>query len=135
MNSTYQKETTCHVCIKEGIINDYETITKEYIKIGCVELNLHSGLYFYIGSKLDISKYKKLGKRELLLLDFLLKNPGCVIDKELIVTTVWSNRIVTDSSLNVTVHNLRQFIKSVSSNILIKNFSGVGYVLYKNTKS
>ena len=106
-----------------------------YIEIGNVELNLQSGLYFEIGNKLDISKYKKLGKRELLLLDFLLKSPGRVIEKELIVKTVWSNRIVTDSSLNVTVHNLRQFIKSVSSNIIIKNFSGVGYVLYTNTAS
>jgi len=105
------------------------------MQIGNVELNLRSGLYFDVDNKLDISTYKKLGKRELLLLDFLLKSPANIIEKELIVKAVWSNRIVTDSSLNVTVHNLRQFIKSVSSNIIIKNFSGVGYVLYKNTES
>jgi len=105
------------------------------MKIGNVELNLRSGLYCNVDNKLDISTYKKLGKRELLLLDFLLKSPANIIEKELIVKVVWPNRIVTDSSLNVTVHNLRQFIKSVSSNIIIKNFSGVGYVLYKNTES
>jgi len=66
-----------------------------------------------------------------LLLVLLLENIGSVIDKELIIKIVWVNRIVTDSSVNVTVHNLRQFVKSVSGNIVIKNFSGVGYVLYK----
>lgn len=116
-------------------MNDCVTVSREYIEIGDVELNLHSGLYFDIGCRLDISKYKKLGKKELLLLDILLQSPENVIEKEFIVKTVWSNRIVTDSSLNVTVHNLRQFIKSVSSNIIIKNFSGIGYVLYKNTAS
>ncbi|WP_157770068.1 winged helix-turn-helix domain-containing protein [Moritella marina] len=92
-------------------------------------------MYFEINHKSDISEYNKLGKRELLLLTFLLQSPREVIGKELIVKTVWPNRIVTDSSLNVTVHNLRKFIKSVSSNIIIKNFSGVGYALYKNAAS
>lgn len=116
-------------------MNYGETVNTTCMQIGNVELNLRSGLYCNVGNKLDISTYKKLGKRELLLLDFLLKSPTNIIEKELIVKAVWSNRIVTDSSLNVTVHNLRQFIKSVSSDIIIKNFSGVGYVLYKNTES
>ncbi|QFI40180.1 hypothetical protein FR932_01135 [Moritella marina ATCC 15381] len=121
--------------IRENIISYCETTTEEYIEIGSVKLSLNSGLYFEINHKSDISEYNKLGKRELLLLTFLLQSPREVIGKELIVKTVWPNRIVTDSSLNVTVHNLRKFIKSVSSNIIIKNFSGVGYALYKNAAS
>ena len=116
---------------KGDTIDDCDITTTNYIEIGDVMLNLQSGLYFNIGNKLNINKYKKLGKKELLLLDLLLEHVGSVIGKEFIVEAVWTNRVVTDSSVNVTVHNLRQFIKSVSSNIVIKNFSGVGYVLYK----
>jgi len=78
------------------IKSDTVTTTK-HLYIDSVVLNLNSGIYFTNGD--DAAQYKKMGSNELLLLNVLLENIGNIIEKERLLNAIWTNKVVTDSSL------------------------------------
>jgi len=81
-----------------GVMIKSDTVTTtKHLYIDSVVLNLNSGIYFTNGD--DAAQYKKMGSNELLLLNVLLENIGNIIEKERLLNAIWTNKVVTDSSL------------------------------------
>lgn len=71
------------------------------------------------------SKQIKLTKKEILLIELLLKNSYRVVTYKELENNVWKEDVMTECAVRSLVRNLR---KKIPCN-LIENLSGVGYKL------
>ncbi|MGA1933591.1 response regulator transcription factor [Arcobacter sp. YIC-464] len=115
---------------------DFETLNTALLK--CVEdiyengmfiINFNNGIeYNVLNKKLeDINKNEiKLTSKELLLLDYLIKNSSRIISQDELKANIWDDLYeATDSALKNLLNKLRKKIGKES----VSNISGVGYKL------
>ena len=95
-----------------------------YLRFGDVTLNLSNRM---------MSKGEKgveLTKKEMDLLEFLIRNKGQTLTRELLLNRVWGhNDIVEDGNLDNYIYFLRRRLKQVGSHVNIKTVRSVGYTL------
>jgi len=71
----------------------------------------------------------QLKNREYKLLKYLLDNKGRIIGKDELFEKIWGDNFVSDGTLSVHIHRLREKIESDPNEpLLIKTVWGVGYV-------
>ncbi|WP_067039802.1 winged helix-turn-helix domain-containing protein [Moritella sp. JT01] len=109
-------------------------IERNEVNIGYIKINLNSGL---IKHQKPNFKIERMGKRELNALNVLLHNENDVVSKITLIDSVWKDRVVTESSLNVAIFNLRKLLDKYDENnhYSLVNVSGYGYGLYSNILS
>lgn len=75
-------------------------------------------------------KKVELSKKEMDLLEFLIRNKGQTITRELLLNQVWGlHNAVEDGNLDNYIYFLRRRLKQVGSHVNIKTVRSVGYVL------
>ena len=73
---------------------------------------------------------RPISKREAQLFEILMRNPGQVLPRPLLLSRVWGpNAPVEDGNLDNYILFLRRRIQSVGSSVRIKTLRGVGYSL------
>lgn len=77
----------------------------------------------------DSEQTVRLSNSESLLLQFLAQTPGETVSRETLLSECWPGRIVTQSSLNVAIKNLRQAFEQLNSESPIVTDLGKGYSL------
>lgn len=89
------------------------------------EINLGNGVvYEKVKKVLYIQgKERYLSRKELLLLEILIKNLGQVVTKEELESGIWEGNMPSDDALRTTIKRVRQKIGEG----IIKNVVGVGY--------
>ncbi|ARC91769.1 hypothetical protein B6A42_06155 [Vibrio coralliilyticus] len=80
----------------------------------------------------DSEQTVRLSNSESLLLQFLAQTPGETVSRETLLSECWPGRIVTQSSLNVAIKNLRQAFEQLNSESPIVTDLGKGYSLRGN---
>ena len=71
-----------------------------------------------------------MGKTEMAILEYLMRNIGLTVSKESLEDAIYqSGYEVTDNALQVAVHRVRKKLKDASANISINTIRGVGYLL------
>ncbi|MCI6464116.1 MAG: response regulator transcription factor [Faecalicatena sp.] len=76
----------------------------------------------------------QLSRREALLMEYFLKNPGQTLTRQLIYTRVWGpDSEVEDGNLDTYVYYLRKHLRKLNSGIKIATVHGLGYRLEKET--
>ncbi len=95
------------------------------------ELNLSSRTLCRVGNGETV----RLSHSETLLLQTLVAAPGKTISRETLLVQCWPGRIVTQSSLNVAVKNLRQAFEKLGGDSLITTDPGKGYLLRSDERS
>lgn len=71
----------------------------------------------------------RLGKKDREVLMFLIKNIDRLVSKDQILESVWSNRIVCDNTVSVSLSNIRKFLKKADEDCsCLTNISGSGYI-------
>lgn len=72
----------------------------------------------------------ELSKKETDLLEFLIKNHGTILTREILLTRVWgADSFVEDGNLDNYIYFLRRRLKNAGSGIKIKTIRSVGYCL------
>jgi len=79
--------------------------------------------------RLDSGQTVRLSNSEVLILQKLAANPGKTIPREILISECWPGRIVTSSSLNVAIKNLRQAFEQLGIENVIVTDPGKGYLL------
>lgn len=75
-------------------------------------------------------KETELSKKELELLEFLIRNKGQTLPRELLLNRVWGvGSAVEDGNLDNYIYFLRRRLKQVGSSVNIKTVRSVGYCL------
>jgi len=82
-----------------------------------IQCHVNEGIVIYQNKKIE------LGKKELLCLNFLIKNSEKVVSYDELRTHIWKEQHVNDSTLRELINRLRKKIP----NIYIKNVYGKGY--------
>ncbi|MNL15129.1 Transcriptional activator CadC [compost metagenome] len=94
----------------------------------CVSFDLQTGIVEYKVSNGNLM-YSRLGKKDKDVLNFLIRNVGRLISKDEILENVWSNRIVCDNTVAVSLSNIRKFLKKADEDCsCLTNVSGSGYI-------
>ncbi|WP_421307199.1 winged helix-turn-helix domain-containing protein [Aeromonas veronii] len=94
----------------------------------CVSFDLQTGIVEYKVSNGNLM-CSRLGKKDKDVLNFLIRNVGRLISKEEILENVWSNRIVCDNTVAVSLSNIRKFLKKADEDCsCLTNVSGSGYI-------
>lgn len=76
----------------------------------------------------------QLSRREALLMEYFLKNPGQTLARQLIYTRVWGpDSEVEDGNLDTYVYYLRKHLRKLNSGVKIATVHGLGYRLEKET--
>lgn len=115
---------------------DFETLNNALLKCaedifenGMFMINFENGIEYNVLNKelKDINKKEiKLTSKELLMLDYLIKNNSRVVSHEELKANIWEDCFdATDSALKNLLNKLRKKIGKES----ISNISGVGYKL------
>lgn len=75
----------------------------------------------------------ELTKTEFLILELLMKNPGCIFTKQQIIDYVWGNDYMADdNTVMVHISNLRAKIEDQpKSPVMLKTIKGLGYKFEK----
>lgn len=99
----------------------------------------HNRKFFEFGAfRLDVDRGRLLRAGEIIplppkaiaLLLALLKHPGRLVEKEVLLETLWPNAIVEDSNLTQTVHILRKALGKYGDSLpRIETMPKLGYVL------
>ena len=71
----------------------------------------------------------ELSRREGQLLAFLLRHPGQVLPRPLLMDRVWADTIVEEGNLDLYIHFLRKKLAEVGSTARIRTVRGIGYQL------
>ncbi|GHU73685.1 DNA-binding response regulator [Clostridia bacterium] len=71
----------------------------------------------------------ELSKRELRLIELLIRNIGQVLPRGLILQRVWPDNEVEDGNIDIYVHFLRKHLSKIHSRCQIHTMRGVGYRL------
>lgn len=89
------------------------------------EINLGNGVVYEKVKKVLYIQGEEchLSRKELLLLEILIKNLGQVVTKEELESGIWEGNMPSDDALRTTIKRVRQKIGEG----IIKNFVGVGY--------
>ncbi|PMH28163.1 hypothetical protein BCU71_06220 [Vibrio lentus] len=74
-----------------------------------------------------------VSRQEILLAKKLIESKGEVVRREELLTHCWEGKIVTDSSLNVAVRNLRLALIDCGSSLLITTVPRQGYCIRENS--
>lgn len=94
------------------------------LAFGDVEVNLSSRVLWKEDKKVELSK------KEMDLLEFLIRNKGQVLTRELLLNRVWGlNSEVEEGNLDNYIYFLRRRLKQVGSSVNIKTVRSVGYSL------
>ncbi|QXC32391.1 winged helix-turn-helix domain-containing protein [Aeromonas sp. FDAARGOS 1407] len=94
----------------------------------CVSFDLQTGIVEYKVSNGNLM-CSRLGKKDKDVLNFLIRNVGRLISKDEILENVWSNRIVCDNTVAVSLSNIRKFLKKADEDCsCLTNVSGSGYI-------
>jgi len=94
------------------------------LKMGNLELDMQSLNINVQGTM------KLLPKKEAQLLELLMVRGQAITPKELIVSNLWEfEKDVMGNNVEYHISSLRKKMKTLNSNIMIKNIRGVGYVL------
>lgn len=94
----------------------------------------YADLSFNLTEKKISTKEKScsLSKREAELLEFLLKNQGQVLPRNVLFSRVWGpDAGIEDGSLDTYIYFLRNHLKSIGSNAKIQVVRGIGYSMKK----
>ncbi len=76
----------------------------------------------------------QLSRREALLMEYFLKNPGQTLARQLIYTRVWGpDGEVEDGNLDTYIYYLRKHLRKLNSKVKIATIHGLGYRLEKDT--
>ncbi|WP_429206242.1 winged helix-turn-helix domain-containing protein [Aeromonas veronii] len=71
----------------------------------------------------------RLGKKDRDVLIYLINNVGRLISKDEILHSVWTNRIVCDNTVSVSLSNIRKFLRKADEDCsCLTNVSGSGYI-------
>ncbi|WP_299137624.1 winged helix-turn-helix domain-containing protein [uncultured Vibrio sp.] len=76
---------------------------------------------------LSVNKHITLSPSECLLLKHLMDNCAQTIGREFLLTHCWPGRVVTNSSLNVAVKNVRTALRTVGSDCKVITVQKEGY--------
>lgn len=75
-------------------------------------------------------KKVELSKKEMDLLEFLIRNKGQTLTRELLLNQIWGlHNAVEDGNLDNYIYFLRRRLKQVGSHVTVKTVRSVGYVL------
>ncbi|MBS6955652.1 MAG: response regulator transcription factor [Enterocloster asparagiformis] len=75
----------------------------------------------------------RLSKRESALMEYLIRNAGQILPREMIITYVWGvDSEVEDGNLDNYIYFLRRRLKSVNASAQIRTVHGTGYRLEEN---
>lgn len=100
--------------------------TGNIISAGNVELDMDNLLLCIEDEKSNISL------KEAHLLELLMKRPGMVLSRELILDHVWGHEVdIQENNVEIYVHHLRKKM-SKKANMVIHTVRGVGYTLREN---
>jgi len=72
---------------------------------------------------------RELSRREGQLLAFLLRHPGQVLPRSVLMDRVWADAIVEEGNLDLYIHFLRKKLAEVGSAARIRTARGIGYQL------
>lgn len=76
--------------------------------------------------------FVKMGLKELLLLEILIRNKGRVVEKETLIERVWGYENESEyNNIEVYVSFLRKKLSFIGSEVKVKSMRGVGYSLEK----
>ncbi|UXB11878.1 hypothetical protein GP476_10620 [Aeromonas dhakensis] len=102
--------------------------TKMVNKNKSVLIDLQTGIIEYkvsSGNKMQ----SRLGKKDRDVLIYLINNVDRLVSKDEILESVWSNRIVCDNTVSVSLSNIRKFLKKADEDCsCLTNISGAGYI-------
>ena len=91
---------------------------------GDVTMNLSSRVLWKENKKVELSK------KEMDLLEFLIRNKGQILTRELLLNRVWGlDSAVEEGNLDNYIYFLRRRLKQVGSSVTIKTVRSVGYSL------
>lgn len=77
--------------------------------------------------------FVKMGLKELLLLEILIKNKGRVVEKDTLIERIWGYENESEyNNIEVYVSFLRKKLSFIGSKVRIKSMRGVGYSLEKD---
>lgn len=76
---------------------------------------------------LSLNKHVTLSPSECLILKYLMDNCSQTIGREFLLTHCWPGRVVTSSSLNVAIKNVRTALKEVGSDCKVVTVQKEGY--------
>ncbi|PMH03881.1 winged helix-turn-helix domain-containing protein [Vibrio lentus] len=74
----------------------------------------------------------QLGRKELLLLKALTDADGTLVKRTELLKSCWEGKIVTDSSLNVAIRNIRLALIECGSGMIVITIPRQGYCIKKN---
>lgn len=104
---------------------------KDYIEVGDLKLNTKTTTLFCTTTNESIDVICK----EFLLLEYFMKNPGQIIEREKIYEKVWGFESDAESNnLEAYLSFLRKKIKIIGSQMQIKAVRGLGYKLEVNNE-
>lgn len=91
---------------------------------GDVTMNLSSRVLWKEDKRVELSK------KEMDLLEFLIRNKGQILTRELLLNRVWGlDSAVEEGNLDNYIYFLRRRLKQVGSSVTIKTVRSVGYSL------
>ncbi len=70
-----------------------------------------------------------LSRTEARLMGFLMRNPGQILPREVLLDRVWGGNAVEDGNLDIYICFLRKHLAAVKSQMKIKTARGIGYQL------
>jgi len=90
--------------------------------------------YLFSGFKLNTDKKELSYQRELVnltkqnfqLLDYFVKNPGVVLNKDQLIENVWNGRVVADNSIDQSIYKLKKILTSVKEGNYFETVYGLG---------
>ncbi|EMX2852630.1 winged helix-turn-helix domain-containing protein [Yersinia enterocolitica] len=74
-----------------------------------------------------------LSKNEVLLLEHLYLHAGEVIPRDDLITTCWPDRVVSQVSLPVAIKHIRDVLRKITQDEVIKTHKSVGYSFQKDS--
>jgi DNA-binding response OmpR family regulator len=96
-----------------------------------VKLTAGNVLLDTVGRQVSVRKQPiSLSRRELAVLEHLLRRAGRVVPKEVLENTLYDSKEGLDSNpIPVHIHNLRKKLSETQANVDIHTLRGVGYIL------
>ena len=70
-----------------------------------------------------------LSRREADLMEFLLRNAGQILPRNVLLDRVWGDAIVENNNLDIYIHFLRKHLREIRSATRIETVRGIGYRL------
>lgn len=78
------------------------------------------------------NKCVNLTKKEMLALEMLLEKKSKAISKDTLIKRIWGDVRGFDDNLVQLIHKVKTKLRTLSSNLLVANLRGFGYILDKD---